>query len=91
MTTPISPLDEHEHRNPAGCFFFIIFAIIAAIVSLFVPCLPIWAFNYFTDKPVEVNLSNYICSALICSSLMALILFLNIKFNKNDEKNEQGN
>lgn len=98
MKTASPQLEEQEDREEnreskgIGCLF-IIFAIIAAVASVFVPCLPIWAFNYFADKPIiELNLLNYICSALICGSVMALILFLNIKFNKKeDENSEQSN
>jgi hypothetical protein len=72
-----------------GCFFA---AILIIVVSVLIPVIPLWAFD------IKYSAKNYICSGLICSSVMIVCVLLFGRFDgiinkksKENENSDQGN
>ena len=83
-------MEEGEYnRNDkgSGCLI-IILAVLLIVVSIFIPCLPIWAANLFRNIPIEFTPINYIYSAVICGVVMTLIVVIDIARLKEKHKNE---
>ena len=88
--------EYYRNNKGSGCLV-IILAVLLIVVSVFIPCFPIWAINLFKNIPIEFTLINYIYSALTCGVTMALMVVIDIarlkdKPKKNDNENsEQSN